>query len=247
MPPKNAVHKNGSGSDEKAKKPPVVSSIVSSQSPSQKGLSIEKLDQDVIGSLSGLGIKDVPDLVSDLSEQNIRGALPSGSRLDDEKTYLSVSSTKAPSLDGKSVASGTTFEKESVRPEDSASMKAEDEDSNSAPGSGAQNSRMGSEAGGKAFHNQLQEISYQRPVPLARRLALGNVDDSRRGVLQPSSAMNVASAIVGTDTGLPAVPQFQQALREPDDKLLEALESPKDRLFLLQLEQQFIAFIQDSQ
>ena len=33
----------------------------------------------------------------------------------------------------------------------------------------------------------------------------------------------------------------------PDEKLLEALESPKDRIFLLRLEQDVIKFVKDSQ
>ena len=85
-------------------------------------------------------------------------------KLDDERTHISISSVQAPSI-----ASGLAFtldEKESIRPDDSASVQAvEDDDSNSGPGSGAQNSRFGSEAGGKAFHSQLREISIQRGIP----------------------------------------------------------------------------------
>jgi len=36
------------------------------------------------------------------------------------------------------------------------------------------------------------------------------------------------------------------ANREPDEKLFEALESPKDRMFLLRLEQDIISFVKDS-
>ena len=243
MAPKATASQAGPGLDEKTRKSPVVDSIVSS---SPRGPSSEKPHRDLIEPMSGLGLKDGSDQVLDSNDQDIRSSLPGSSRLDDEKTHLSVSSTKAPSLDGKSVASGTIFEKESIRPEDSASVKAaEDEDSNSGPGSGTQNSQMGSEAGGKAFHNQLQEISAQRSIPLARQLALANVDGGRKGVIQPSGALNVVPPGIGSDIGMPIVPQYQQA--EPDLKLLEALQSPKDRLFLLQLEQQFIAFIQDTQ
>ena len=245
MAPKSIVSQKVTDLGEKA---PLADSGSLLQSPPLKQHSSEKLDQDLVEPMSGLGIKDDTGLVPDLSDPDIRNAIPGGSGLDDEKTQLSVSSTKAPSVDDKSTASGLTFEKESLRPEDSASVKAaEDEDSNSGPGSGAQNSLTGSETGGKAFHNQLQEISVQRGLPLARRLALGSVDDSRKGILQLPNAMNVVPPSVRTDTGMPAVPQFQQAYHEPDPKLLEALESPKDRLFLLQLEQQFIAFIQNSQ
>lgn len=61
--------------------------------------------------------------------------------------------TKPPSLDGKSITSGTTFaldEKESLRPDDSASVKAaEDDDTFSGRGSIVAGSRIGSEAAGK--------------------------------------------------------------------------------------------------
>ena len=42
---------------------------------------------------------------------------------------------------------------------------------------------------------------------------------------------------------MPNASQFSYLM--PDEKLLEALDSPKDRLFLLQLEQQMIAFVQN--
>lgn len=65
----------------------------------------------------------------------------------------SDSGTKPPSLDGKSITSGTTFaldEKESLRPDDSASVKAaEDDDTCSGRGSIVAGSRIGSEAAGK--------------------------------------------------------------------------------------------------
>jgi hypothetical protein len=61
--------------------------------------------------------------------------------------------TKPPSLDGKSITSGTTFaldEKESLRPDDSASVKAaEDDDTFSGRGSIVAGSRIGSEAAGE--------------------------------------------------------------------------------------------------
>lgn len=66
---------------------------------------------------------------------------------------LSDLGTKPPSLDGKSITSGTTFaldEKESLRPDDSASVKAaEDDDTFSGRGSIVAGSRIGSEAAGE--------------------------------------------------------------------------------------------------
>merc|ERR1712000_75885 len=63
--------------------------------------------------------------------------------------------TKPPSLDGKSITSGTTFaldEKESLRPDDSASVKAaaEDDDTFSIRGSHFAGSRVGSDLAARA-------------------------------------------------------------------------------------------------
>lgn len=209
-------------------------------------------------SLSQLDIK--PDLPSgpSLSSQDL-GPIAGEATLDDSKTHLSLSSTKAASIDGKSITSGATFaldEKESIRPDDSASVQAaEDDDSNSGRESGAPNSRMGSEAGVKAFRDQFNEISermgpalHQRPLPLARRLVSGIPEEAHRGIPSVGNTINqVATGIARPESGLPGAPSFPFAYSEPDEKLLEAMDTPKDRLFLLQLEQQVISFIRDSQ
>jgi len=213
-------------------------------------------------SMSRLDLKCDPTIVDGnlLGESNSN--FQSGLTLEDDKTQLSHSSTKPPSLDGKSVASGTTFamdEKESLRPDDSASLKAvEEDDSNSGHASGAPSSRIGSEAGGKAFRDQFNEISErmgpggQRPLPLQsnRRILQGVSDEVSQGPLaSPGSA--IPSAVSMPRPEMDAVsgpaPMFSYNYKGPDEKLLEAMESPKDRLFLLQLEQQVISFIRDSQ
>jgi hypothetical protein len=173
---------------------------------------------------------------------------------DDNTTQLfsSDGSVKPPSLDGKSVASGTTFaldEKESIRPDDSASLRAvEEEDVISPPDSIAAGSRVGSDSGvARAFRDQLHEISAIGPLPPRGappgRFQTPNVNgphvlfdptapgDVARPVSQPlvNGAMNAAQ--------IPAI---------PDEKLIEALESPRDRLFVLKLEQDFIDFVKDS-
>jgi hypothetical protein len=170
---------------------------------------------------------------------------------DPAQPFPSDLSTKAPSLDGKSVASGTTFaldEKESLRPDDSASAKAaEEEDSYSGPGSAAAGSRVGSEASARAFGEQFYEIAERIgeplkqdgnnarfPVPLPIEPGVPNIvatfekDGSHQQFLNPT----------------PGIP-FGFA-SDPDEKLLEALETPKDRLFLLRLEQEVIEFVKDA-
>ena len=206
--------------------------------------------------LSRLGLKDDPSIVDGGLISQAADVLHINAVFEDEKTQLS-SSTKPPSLDGKSVASATTFamdEKESLRPDDSASLKAvEEDDSNSGHASGAPNSRIGSEAGGKAFRDQFIEISERigpaiRPTQLNRRNQQCIVEDVSQGPL-PSLPSTIPAAIsMPRSEMLPIhgpVPQYNY--QEPDEKLIEAMESPKDRLFLLQLEQQVISFIRDSQ
>ena len=168
-----------------------------------------------------------------------------------------LSAHRPPSVDGKSTASGTTFaldEKESLRPDDSASVvAAEEEDTFSAPGSAAANSRFGSESGVRAFRDQLHEVSERmgdpprdmnagsaRPGPpvQAEASSHGEVSEAQRSVTSGPSA--------GLTTAAGAAIPFGFSQSGPDEKLLEALESPKDRLFLLRLEQDVVEFVKDS-
>ncbi|KAF2117534.1 hypothetical protein BDV96DRAFT_643907 [Lophiotrema nucula] len=177
---------------------------------------------------------------------------------EDSNTQLSSSdsSAKPPSLDGKSVASATTFaldEKESLRPDDSASLRAvEEEDVTSPPDSVAAGSRVGSDSGvARAFRDQLHEIAVMGPIPQRGappgRYPIVNVNSTHtlydpnqppNGIGRPMSQplVNGMPTVAGQHT-LPAI---------PDEKLIEALESPRDRLFVLKLEQDFIDFIKDS-
>ena len=184
------------------------------------------------------------------------GTLRAEVAIEDDQTHLSNSSTKPASLDGKSVASGTTFaldEKESLRPDDSASVKAaEEEESFSGPASGAASSRVGSEAGSRAFRDQFYEISERMGPPMHRGAAA-----NRFGVpgIQEEDPQGVAASTIPSvpDPLIPGDGAFRGmatpygfAQQGPDEKLLEALESPKDRLFLLKLEQDVISFVRDS-
>ena len=238
---------NGGPSGKKENHPPRASSTSSNQPVFH-----------LSGSMAHLDMKDDSPTPQEVPSTDPNVGLQTGPRLDEEKSHLSFSSTKAASLDGRSVTSGTTFamdEKESLRPDDSASLKAAEEDeSNSGPASGAPSSRIGSEAGGKAFRDQFNEISErmgpaaQRPLPLGRKMVPGLAEQGAHGSvpsLQPP--MPVPSNMPRAETlpvnGIPFVYKCQ----EPDEKLIEAMQSPKDRLFLLQLEQRVISFIQDSQ
>lgn len=156
--------------------------------------------------------------------------------------------TKPPSLDGKSITSGTTFaldEKESLRPDDSASVKAaEDDDAFSGRGSIVAGSRIGSEAAGRAYRTQYYEVDRRGNPPLQERQNLG-VITPQSGSSGPQPADDGKPKPLVGAAGVPDT--FNLFYRQtPDEKLLEALESPKDRIFLLRLEQDVIEFVKDS-
>ncbi|RDL37880.1 R3H protein [Venustampulla echinocandica] len=157
--------------------------------------------------------------------------------------------TKPPSLDGKSITSGTTFaldEKESLRPDDSASVKAaEDDDTFSGRGSIVAGSRIGSEAAARAYRAQFYESPDRRMQPMPERQSHGvNTPQSGSSGPQVTDDGKPNKTLIGQ----PGVPDaFNLFYRQtPDEKLLEALESPKDRIFLLRLEQDLQKFVIDS-
>ncbi|KAJ5768848.1 hypothetical protein N7520_003407 [Penicillium odoratum] len=169
---------------------------------------------------------------------------------DDDRTHLSTSSTKLTNFDSKSLASVTTFamdEKDSVRPDDSASVQAiDEEESLSGLATGAPNSVTGSEAGGRGYRDQFRDGNGQRPrgiLPLAGPLYNGGLQRTA-GTIPPDSVSN--NFVIAAN---PDCLQDNQPLNgfplEPDEKLLEAMKSPKDRLMILQLEENIRCFIQD--
>src|SRR2546421_5453703 len=156
------------------------------------------------------------------------------------------------SLDGKSVASRTTSaldEKESLRPDDSASVKAaEEDDSLSGEGSITAGSRTGSEAATQAFRAQYYHIyAPDKPTQSTGSKANGLSDPlaqsaiiSDNSILLPQNTD--AQPQLNVDPGAQPSPSPDNLSvhdtsfspfypQEPDEKLLEALETPKDRLF----------------
>ncbi|KAG5939780.1 hypothetical protein E4U53_007730 [Claviceps sorghi] len=157
--------------------------------------------------------------------------------------------TKPPSLDGKSITSGTTFaldEKESLRPDDSASVKAaaEDDDAFSIRGSLVAGSRMSSDVA-------LRPRGVLSADLADRRAAQISMVASPHGILNPPVASSDRVPALNASTPLSADGGTSDALnviyrQAPDDKLLVALASPRDRYFLLRLEKDVIDFVQDS-
>lgn len=152
---------------------------------------------------------------------------------------------KPPSIDGKSITSGTTFaldEKESLRPDDSASVKAaaEDDDGFSVRGSVFAGSRMGSELAARQRGIVLGDIPERR---LAQAPS-GGIMTPQSDPLDQKAGINSAMTPDGPNIPSDALNViYRQA---PDEKLLEAMQSPRDRLFLLRLEKDVIEFVQDS-
>ncbi|CAJ2502566.1 Uu.00g099600.m01.CDS01 [Anthostomella pinea] len=158
--------------------------------------------------------------------------------------------TKAPSLDGKSITSGTTFaldEKESLRPDDSASVKAaaDDDEAFSIRGSMIANSRMGSDVA-RVHRLRLGDMPERRIVQVP--LLPGSQE---QGVGTPQSVASSQPPPLEQPQPLGPVSGPSDAFassygQNPDEKLLEAMQSPKDRIFLLRLEQDVINFVQSS-
>ncbi|UZP35940.1 hypothetical protein NXS19_003756 [Fusarium pseudograminearum] len=206
---------------------------------------------DFAGSLNDLSLREkTPSLVVNGSgplapeRPAVIAGRDSGSDDSQRADSSSELGTKPPSLDGKSITSGTTFaldEKESLRPDDSASVKAaaEDDDAFSIRGSLVAGSRIGSEVAARARGIPLGDIPERRLPQQAPGIVA-------QGVLTPQSSSSEppASAPLGASGSSDALGViYRQA---PDEKLLEAMASPKDRLFLLRLEKQVIDFVQDS-
>ncbi|KAJ5880650.1 uncharacterized protein N7473_011703 [Penicillium subrubescens] len=179
------------------------------------------------------------------------GLLKRENSFDDDRTHLSTSSTKMTNFDSKSLASVTTFamdEKDSVRPDDSASVQAiDEEESLSGAASGAPNSVTGSEAGGRAFRDQFRDNIALRPRGILPTPVPGFNDSNLQGpvIISPDSVANNFVVPVNPDD-----PQSAQSLHSfplhPDEKLITAMENPKDRLMVLTIEDKVRAFIQYS-
>ncbi|KAJ5145543.1 uncharacterized protein N7515_000107 [Penicillium bovifimosum] len=178
------------------------------------------------------------------------GSLKRENSFEDDRTHLSTSSTKMTSFDSKSLASVTTFamdEKDSVRPDDSASVQAIDEDESlSGHVSGTANSMAGSESGSRVFRDQ-----YRDDIPKGSRGILAvpslfNGAQPANGKIPVDSVANNFVVAANPD-GIEDGQTLHGFPLEPDEKLLEAMKSPKDRLLILQLEEKIRYFIKDSE
>ncbi|ROV96777.1 hypothetical protein VMCG_07881 [Cytospora schulzeri] len=182
------------------------------------------------------------------TEQSSKAQTPSdeASQKADSNSELG---TKPPSLDGKSITSGTTFnaldEKESLRPDDSASVMAaeQDDDIFSIRGSLIAGSRMGSEVAARVHRIQLGDMP---PRSVAPQHVI--VESGPQGAVTPQSTSLEQQPVTDAKIALVGTTSAPNGMygQHPDEKLLEAMQSQKDRLFLLKLEEMVIEFVQDS-
>ncbi|KAI2624929.1 hypothetical protein GGR54DRAFT_541753 [Hypoxylon sp. NC1633] len=212
--------------------------------------------KDLHVSSSAASTTSTPSLVvngSSSSMGDLQGKVENGASVSDDASQRADSNsemgTKAPSLDGKSITSGTTFaldEKESLRPDDSASVKAsaDDDEAFSIRGSLIANSRVGSEVAARVHRLRIGDMPERRIVQIFP-------ESQEQGVVTPPSGISSQQPPVEPPQSLGIVNGSSDAFtslygQNPDEKLLEAMQSPKDRLFLLRLEQDVINFVQSS-
>ncbi len=208
----------------------------------------------VIEGIERLAVADSRSLRKPLSITNGQNGTRGGTdSTEDDESQLSRSSTKGPGFDTKSMASVTTFamdEKESLRPDDSASVQAGDEEENHSPSaSGITNSQRSSDVGGAPVRMQFRDgynFTSRRPLmgtllnpPRFGDFPLPSSDETDQAPMEVRRPEMAASG--------PTPPQAHILSVAPDEKLLDAMGTPKDRLLLLQLEEKIVAFITQSQ
>ncbi|KAJ5494692.1 hypothetical protein N7463_010779 [Penicillium fimorum] len=196
----------------------------------------------------GLTLKKHNDGSSSFIGDQDNDLLKRENSFEDDRTHISTSSTKMTNFDSKSLASVTTFamdEKDSVRPDDSASVQAiDEEESLSGLASGAPNSVAGSEASSRVFRDQYRDGIPTRPRGILPVPPLFDGTQPVNGTIPPDSVAN-NFVIPANPDGIEDGQILHGFPLEPDEKLLEAMKSPKDRLLILQLEEKIRYFIKD--
>lgn len=186
--------------------------------------------------------------LTDSLPHQAHGILPgheSGDSQEDDQSHLSTSSTKQHSFDTKSVASVTTFamdEKESIRPDDSASVRAIDDDDS-----------ISTAAHGMSISQEPDVIMPPYRGIISRSSGIPSNSTTRRfqtltnpprfGDLEaaaPMVSMRAPASPVLATTQDDQIPRTSNVTLLPDDRLLDALATPKDRLMILQLEERIL-------
>ncbi|KAK6441459.1 hypothetical protein LTR95_002315 [Oleoguttula sp. CCFEE 5521] len=164
---------------------------------------------------------------------------------EDASTAVSFSDGdgKPRSNDDKSQASGTTFtldEKDSLRPDDSASVQAApEEDDVFGATEGTTSETRSSQDAERPFQGQLKEIDAMEP---SRRAPNGSFSNAGPRMLYvPPAGLGV-----GVLPDRSGIESLDSVVTGPDSKLFEALENPRDRIWVLKLEQDIIDFVKDT-
>lgn len=166
---------------------------------------------------------------------------------EEDQSQLSSSSMNKPhSFDTKSLASVTTFamdDKESIRPDDSASVRAVDDD-HPHPGLSRHSSFQHD-----AEHNAYKGPRNFPPVLIPGRRFPTMLNPPRFGNLPVSPVIETQDVQMPRPvTPVMSIDDVREPTTvvpvEPDEKLMDALASTKDRLALLQLEEKLLNFLQ---
>jgi len=191
-----------------------------------------------------LSLEDAPN-DSTNSEPNADSA----DSCEEDRSQLSSSSlNKPPSFDTKSLASVTTFamdDKESIRPDDSASVRADDENPQSAL---SRNSSFQHDSD-HPVHRTARVFPATITIPGRRFPTLAN--PPRFGNL-PISPVLECQDVHMSQPSVPLIsPDEPRASTSvvtmpPDEKLIDALASAKERLPLLQLEEKVLTFLNNT-
>lgn len=203
--------------------------------------------------LGNLSLVDAPVDIS-FSEHNA----DSGDSYEEDRSQVSTSSLNKPqSFDTKSLASVTTFamdDKESIRPDDSASVRAVDDD-HPHPGLSRNSSFQHELEQQQQQQQQQQHRSTLRPltsnvtIPSRRFPTLVNPPKFGNFGSLPISPVLECQDLASQKSSIPVLspdePRDATTVTgvSPDEKLMEALASAKDRLPLLQLEEKILSFI----
>ncbi|KAL5043667.1 hypothetical protein BDW71DRAFT_199569 [Aspergillus fruticulosus] len=223
------------------------SALSSHESPVSTSTRSDAVDRDMDGlsrvvQATNISEKKNQETAGFSEESHGNGSLMREDSFEDDRTHLSNSSTKPTSFDSKSMASVTTFamdEKDSLRPDDSASVQAiDEEESLSGHASGAPNSLTGSESGARFRDGQRHRVPLNNPHSIF-------IDGPQRANGTIATNPVGTTFVVSDSEAYPARP-IHGFPSEPDEKLLEAMKSPKDRLLILQLEEKVRSFIQNS-
>jgi hypothetical protein len=210
------------------------------------------------GRIEGLAMVKNASLEKEAAKSQRSPVAAGADSTEDDQSHLSNNSSREPpSFDTKSIASVTTFamdEKESLRPDDSASVQAvDDEDSSSGPSCNP--SIQGEVEHG--IHPQILPHPNGNVVGIGRRfpsITLANppqFGDLPMSPITEATEMRQAHGL-SQEPGIVEGPNIRGGGMEnrpqilavmPDEKLLDALASLKDRLPLLQLEEKIVSFI----